>query len=140
MNFNVRDTEVENNQCSSLREYMNVFIYRPCFSFRVLQNYLLRYGYIKPSDPKTGALRSEIYVKNAIKAFQRMAGIPQTGQHSGKYMLLLHRCCARSSLHVHSYSLNSSICVFVALFLFDLISSSSSSSPYPPPPLFFFIF
>ena len=65
---------------------IGVFIYRTShlFSLPVFQDYLLQYGYIKPSDPKTGALRSEEYVKNAIKAFQKMAGIPQTGQNFGK--------------------------------------------------------
>jgi peptidoglycan hydrolase-like protein with peptidoglycan-binding domain len=47
----------------------------------VLQDYLMKYGYLTPQDPKTGALRSEEYVKNAVRAFQRMAGLPQTGMY-----------------------------------------------------------
>lgn len=38
-----------------------------------------RYGYMKAHDPQTGALTSEQYYITAIKKFQRMAGINETG-------------------------------------------------------------
>lgn len=41
--------------------------------------YLLQYGYIQQPD-RTGALRGEEALVNAIKQFQRMAGIGQTGE------------------------------------------------------------
>lgn len=57
-------------------------------------NYLEAYGYLKPQDAMTGALRSEEYVIEAIKHFQKMAGIPQTGQvdDATKKMMETPRC------------------------------------------------
>lgn len=57
-------------------------------------DYLVEFGYMKPQDPKTGALRSEEYVKNAIRAFQKMAGIPQTGKIDAatEEMMKMPRC------------------------------------------------
>ncbi|XP_041360430.1 stromelysin-3-like [Gigantopelta aegis] len=57
-------------------------------------NYLIKYGYLVPQDPKTGALRSEESVKQAIREFQQLAGLPVTGDldPNTKEMMSLPRC------------------------------------------------
>ncbi|XP_046552154.1 matrix metalloproteinase-16-like [Haliotis rubra] len=42
-------------------------------------DYLIKYGYLVPQDPKTGALRTEASFKDAIRQFQKMAGLNVTG-------------------------------------------------------------
>ncbi|XP_052216303.1 matrix metalloproteinase-16-like isoform X2 [Dreissena polymorpha] len=42
--------------------------------------YLRKYGYLEPSDGRTGSLLSEEYYKEAVAKFQRTAGLPITGQ------------------------------------------------------------
>ncbi|XP_070212983.1 matrix metalloproteinase-16-like [Littorina saxatilis] len=62
----------------------------------------MQYGYIKPSDPKTGALRSEEYVKKAIRAFQKMAGINQTGKidEETQQMMEMPRCGNKDNIQL----------------------------------------
>ncbi|XP_025079654.1 matrix metalloproteinase-14-like [Pomacea canaliculata] len=57
-------------------------------------DYLNRYGYMKAHDPQTGALTSEQYYITAIKKFQRMAGINETGRIDEKtrQVMSLPRC------------------------------------------------
>ncbi|CAL1527311.1 unnamed protein product [Lymnaea stagnalis] len=57
-------------------------------------NYLVQFGYLNPQDPKTGALRSEQSFVEALREFQRMAGIPITGQldNATQAIMRLPRC------------------------------------------------
>ena len=45
----------------------------------MFQDYLTKYGYLVPLDPNLGDSRTEKQLKDAVKLFQRVAGIPQTG-------------------------------------------------------------
>ncbi|XP_013387678.1 matrix metalloproteinase-16-like [Lingula anatina] len=56
--------------------------------------YLLAYGWVTPQDPRTGALRSEESVKNAIMEYQQFAGVPMTGiiDDDTKRMMNMPRC------------------------------------------------
>lgn len=42
--------------------------------------YLSQFGYLVPQSPETGNLRTQSSVEDAIRQFQRMAGIPVTGK------------------------------------------------------------
>ena len=45
----------------------------------MFQEYLIKYGYLAPLDPNLGGSKTEKQLKDAVKLFQRVAGIPQTG-------------------------------------------------------------
>ncbi|XP_061185416.1 matrix metalloproteinase-24-like [Saccostrea echinata] len=42
-------------------------------------NYLMKYGYISADDERSGSLRSPDSIKQAVRQFQRFAGLPITG-------------------------------------------------------------
>ena len=41
---------------------------------------MTKYGYLVPSDPRTGNLRPKQDLEKAVKMLQRFAGLPETGQ------------------------------------------------------------
>lgn len=43
------------------------------------QDWLIKYGYLPPSDPSTGQLQAWTAVTNAVRAMQRFAGLRDTG-------------------------------------------------------------
>ena len=47
--------------------------------FYVFQDYLSRFGYLAPLDPRLGRMRSAKELKEAVKSFQRFAGLKETG-------------------------------------------------------------
>ncbi|KAK3586496.1 hypothetical protein CHS0354_033519 [Potamilus streckersoni] len=57
-------------------------------------DYLVKYGYIDVGDSHSGALLSKDYVKQAIQQFQKMAGLPVTGEmdEETRRMMQLPRC------------------------------------------------
>lgn len=57
-------------------------------------DYLMKYSYLPMPDPLAGRLRSAKEVTDAIKAFQRYAGIPMTGNvdHETMKMVQMPRC------------------------------------------------
>uniref|UniRef100_A0A2C9KBK3 Peptidase metallopeptidase domain-containing protein n=1 Tax=Biomphalaria glabrata TaxID=6526 RepID=A0A2C9KBK3_BIOGL len=65
-------------------------------------DYLVQFGYLEPQDPKTGALRSEQSFTQALKTFQKMAGIPQTGQldNMTQAMMKLPRCGNKDNIEL----------------------------------------
>ncbi|KAI4786103.1 hypothetical protein KUCAC02_037349, partial [Chaenocephalus aceratus] len=44
-----------------------------------LVDWLMKYGYLPPSDPSTGQLQAWTAVTNAVRAMQRFAGLKDTG-------------------------------------------------------------
>ena len=42
--------------------------------------YLMQFGYLPASDLETGALRTEQELRRAVRHFQRVAGVRQTGR------------------------------------------------------------
>jgi len=60
----------------SVRFYFTIYSHYLLFT---LQNYLTKYGYLTPEDKYSGSLRSQEIVKDAVKNFQRMAGLNMTG-------------------------------------------------------------
>ncbi|XP_045201325.2 matrix metalloproteinase-24-like [Mercenaria mercenaria] len=56
--------------------------------------YLRKYGYLAPSDGRSGNLISEEYLKQAVSQFQRIAGLPVTGimNNETRKIMALPRC------------------------------------------------
>ncbi|ESO98961.1 hypothetical protein LOTGIDRAFT_158923 [Lottia gigantea] len=57
-------------------------------------DYLIKYGYLTPQNPQTGALRTEESVSYALKRLQRMGGVNETGKldEATKHLMTLRRC------------------------------------------------
>lgn len=45
----------------------------------LLQDWLSRYGYLPPADPRTSKLQSHAGIENAIRVMQRFGGVQETG-------------------------------------------------------------
>lgn len=54
-------------------------------------NYLSEFGYLAKANLETGALRSKQELENAIRQFQRIAALPQTGQLDSKTILQMKK-------------------------------------------------
>ncbi|XP_028272436.1 matrix metalloproteinase-17b [Parambassis ranga] len=59
-----------------------------------LVDWLIKYGYLPPSDPSTGQLQAWTAVTNAVKAMQKFAGLKDTGvlDEETKAMMNSPRC------------------------------------------------
>uniref|UniRef100_A0A3Q0T784 Matrix metallopeptidase 17b n=1 Tax=Amphilophus citrinellus TaxID=61819 RepID=A0A3Q0T784_AMPCI len=59
-----------------------------------LVDWLMKYGYLPPSDPSTGQLQAWTGVTNAVRAMQRFAGLKDTGVVDEETMALMNspRC------------------------------------------------
>ncbi|XP_030595449.1 matrix metalloproteinase-17b isoform X2 [Archocentrus centrarchus] len=59
-----------------------------------LVDWLMKYGYLPPSDPSTGQLQAWTGVTNAVRAMQRFAGLKDTGVVDKETMALMNspRC------------------------------------------------
>ncbi|XP_040904648.1 matrix metalloproteinase-17b [Toxotes jaculatrix] len=59
-----------------------------------LVDWLMKYGYLPPSDPSTGQLQAWTAVTNAVRAMQRFAGLKDTGVVDEETMALMNspRC------------------------------------------------
>uniref|UniRef100_A0A3B5BBH1 Matrix metalloproteinase-17-like n=1 Tax=Stegastes partitus TaxID=144197 RepID=A0A3B5BBH1_9TELE len=53
------------------------------------QDWLMRYGYLPPSDPSTGQLQAWTAVTDAVRAMQRFAGLRDTGVVDEETMALM---------------------------------------------------
>ncbi|KAM7388919.1 hypothetical protein PAMP_022921 [Pampus punctatissimus] len=54
-----------------------------------LVDWLMKYGYLPPSDPSTGQLQAWTAVTNAVRAMQRFAGLKDTGVVDKETMALM---------------------------------------------------
>lgn len=63
-------------------------------------NYLVKYGYIPPEDPKHAAYRTKEFYEEAVRNFQKMANIPITGviDTATKEMMKRPRCGVRDDV------------------------------------------
>ncbi|XP_064614904.1 matrix metalloproteinase-14-like isoform X2 [Liolophura sinensis] len=60
----------------------------------LIPDYLVKYGYLKPQDPRTGALRTEESYREGLKIFQEFAGLNITGVLDSETMTMMQmpRC------------------------------------------------
>lgn len=58
-------------------------MWHDCISFPLacglLQDWLSRYGYLPPADPRTSKLQSQEGIQKAIRVMQRFGGVRETG-------------------------------------------------------------
>jgi len=53
--------------------------------------YLMQFGYLPASDLETGALRTEAELRRAVRHFQRVANIRQTGRFDAETVAAMKR-------------------------------------------------
>ncbi|XP_042348697.1 matrix metalloproteinase-17b [Plectropomus leopardus] len=71
-----------------------------------LVDWLIKYGYLPPSDPSTGQLQAWTAVTNAVKSMQRFAGLKDTGVVDEETMALMNSPrCSLPDQDIHSKSL-----------------------------------
>lgn len=49
------------------------------FACDLPQDWLSRYGYLPPADPRTSKLQSQAGIEKAIRVMQRFGGVQETG-------------------------------------------------------------
>jgi len=72
-----------------MREYIGNLVYLLLSEW--FQSYLTKFGYLPRSDLETGALRSEEELHRAIRHFQRIAGVSQTGRLDADTLTVMKR-------------------------------------------------
>jgi hypothetical protein len=66
----------------------------------------MKFGYLPPSDLETGELRSSEDLKRAIKVFQRIAHIPETGELDARTLDFMQKPrCGVSDIELSKSSL-----------------------------------
>lgn len=59
--------------------------------YPLCQDWLMKYGYLPPSDPSTGQLQAWTGVTSAVRAMQRFAGLKDSGVVGEEYRWCLKK-------------------------------------------------